>query len=88
MQPGIHKDRIMDIEFTVYNGVQVYFTCSLDGTVKAWQVGQDQKSLVIMGEMPMGSKVSYMQMATPNFLLAGLENGNLAGWDLNANKVD
>jgi hypothetical protein len=39
LQPGMHKERIMDIEFTVYNGQQVYFTSSLDGTVKAWQVG-------------------------------------------------
>jgi hypothetical protein len=41
-----------------------------------------------MGEMPMGFKASFMQMASPSFLLIGLENGNIAGWDLNANRVD
>lgn len=29
-----------------------------------------------------------MQMANPSFLLVGLENGGLAGWDLGANRVD
>lgn len=38
--------------------------------------------------MPLAAKATSMQLATPTFLLVGLENGNLAGWDLGANKID
>jgi len=56
--------------------------------VKAWQVAPDQKSLVLAAEMPLSARATCMQMANPNFILISLENGNLAGWDLNANKID
>ena len=48
----------------------------------------DQRSLVIAAEKPLPGKATSMQLATPTFLLVGLENGNLAGWDLVANKID
>jgi hypothetical protein len=38
--------------------------------------------------MPLAAKATTMQLATPAFLLVGLENGNLAGWDFGANKID
>lgn len=56
--------------------------------MKAWQVGPDKNSLVIAAEMPLAARATCMQLATPTFLLIGLENGNVAGWDLNANKID
>jgi hypothetical protein len=51
-------------------------------------VAPDQRSLVLAAEMPLAAKATSMQLATPTFLLVGLENGNLAGWDLAANKID
>jgi hypothetical protein len=51
-------------------------------------VAPDQRSLVLAAEMPLAAKATSMQLATPTFLLVGLENGNLAGWDLGANKID
>lgn len=41
VQSGAHKDQITDIEYTNFNGQEIYFTCSLDGTVKAWTVSTD-----------------------------------------------
>ena len=81
-------DKITDIEYTNFDGKEIFFTCSLDATVKAWTVGPDQRSLVLAAEMPLAAKATSMQLATPTFLLVGLENGNLAGWDLLANKID
>jgi hypothetical protein len=38
--------------------------------------------------MQLGCKATYMQVATPTFLLIGLENGGLAGWNLSENRID
>lgn len=87
LQQGAHRDQITDIEFTIYNNQQVFFTCSLDCSVKAWTVAPDQQSLVPAAEMALSSKAYCMQMATATFLLIGLDNGSIAGWDLEKNVI-
>jgi len=80
-------DKIYDFEYTKFDGKEYYFTCSLDGRVKAWTEGPDQRSLVLVAEIFLDAKATSMQIATPTFLLVGLDNGSLAGWDLVTNKI-
>ncbi len=56
IQAGAHKETITDIEYTVFNNQQIFFSCSLDGTVKAWTVAADQNSLVLQAEMPLAGR--------------------------------
>ena len=71
-----------------FNDQQIFFTCSLDQTVKAWTVSQDQSSLMLAGEMNLQAQPTCMRPATASLLLIGMNNGSLAGWDLGANKID
>jgi len=36
--PKAHKQRITDIEHTTFNNQLIFFTTSLDSTVRAWTV--------------------------------------------------
>jgi hypothetical protein len=38
--------------------------------------------------MQLAGRANCMQMATPTFLLIGLENGQLAGWNFESNNID
>ena len=81
-------DKITDIEYTKFDGKEYCFTCSLDRTVKAWTEAPDKRSLVLVAEFFLDAKATSMQIATPTFLLVGLDNGSLAGWNLVTNKID
>lgn len=87
VQQNAHKDQITDIECTVFNNQQIFFTTSLDSTVKAWTVSPDQKSLVLAAEMPLSGKGLTMQIVD-TLVLIGLDNGTIAGWNLTTNVID
>jgi len=72
-----HQDRITDIEYTNFNGKHVFFTGSLDATVKAWTPSDDGSTLNLIASSPMAAKVHTLQMGGPTFLICGLESGAL-----------
>jgi len=41
MKENAHQDMITDIEYSFLNSQHIFFTCSLDATIKAWTVGAD-----------------------------------------------
>ena len=85
--PKAHKQRITDIEHTTFNNQLIFFSTSLDSTVRAWTVSQDQLSLVLVAEMPLKGMGLNLQIAPPNVLI-GLDNGFIAGWNLDTNVID
>lgn len=83
-----HTDRITAIEYTNYNGKHVFFTGSLDASVKAWTPSADGATLDLIATSPMAAKILSLQMGGPSFLICGLESGALQGWNLENNSFD
>ncbi|CDW76594.1 UNKNOWN [Stylonychia lemnae] len=83
-----HNDMITDIEYSFFNNQHIFFTCSLDGTIKAWTVGADQKSLTEIAQTPLPGKPLQMQLVSQDFLVVGLDNGCYTGWNLLTNGLD
>jgi hypothetical protein len=56
--------------------------------VKAWTVSSDEQSLVLAADMPLNGRGMNMQVITESFILIGLDNGSLAGWNLQDNLIN
>ena len=83
-----HTGPIVDIEYTFFNNLHIFFTAGSDNQVKAWSLGPDQNSFVGQGTQPLTSTPVSMTMASPSMLLIGLANGSFAGWSLEKNLVE
>eukprot|EP00347_Sterkiella_histriomuscorum_P008066 403346504 len=88
IQENAHQDRITDVECTNQNGQLYFFTSSLDKSVKAWTLSEDQRSLKQVVQTPLAGPALSMQLVNPDFLVIGLDNGCYTGWTLSANKQD
>ena len=82
-----HTGPIVDIEYTFFNNLHIFFTAGSDNQVKAWTLAPDQNSFVAQGTQPLASPPVSMTMASPSMLLIGLANGSFAGWSLENNVV-
>jgi hypothetical protein len=51
-----HTQAITDIEMTKMGETFYFFTSSLDGSIKAWVIGPDGKSLVMYANKQLGGK--------------------------------
>ena len=82
--------QISAFEFTEFSGTKVLFSAGFDGKIRAWSVDitNAQQALTPMDEKEANSVITSLAMAGPTFVVAGLQNGSLAGWNLNSNQVD
>lgn len=80
-----HSAQITSFEYSVINNAGILFSGSRDRRVKAWSMQQGSLKCDVDKLMP--AEVLCMQLTSPTYLVAGLSDGTLAGWDLLSDQI-
>lgn len=64
------------------------FSAGKDGTLKAWGIDRQGAKFNPIDVKNLQSPVLCLQMLPNNIIVAGLENGSMSVWNLDANTVN